>query len=335
MKLAHRNNPTANRAGRRAFTLIELLVVISVVVLLIGILTVALRGVVGAARAAAERQTVVSLKVGVEQFKKDMGFLPPMIKDFNPAYDTAAVPSQASPPIGYARTPIYTSNDEYGVNSFSFSLAARNATDRDYLRADQLNTAAIDSAGNPDLRFSEYSLAWYLAGALATTYEQDSQALPVDGFAGPTMGKVTRGGAFETGRGSFGPYFDVGDSADVISQPSGTELAEGRVSLRSRSGPAFRYYRWLPGRTGETRVLFDSGQELTQLNVPALVGDPSANPQLRNAEYAIVSAGADGGFGDLGTENEEALAIEIGAQGKTGEALATAARADNIVEVGQ
>ncbi|MEO0716639.1 MAG: hypothetical protein AAFY58_06595, partial [Planctomycetota bacterium] len=273
-------------------------------------------------------------KVGVEQFKNDMGFLPPMIKDFNPAYDTAAVPSQPSPPIGYARTPIYTANDEYGVNSFSFSLAARNAADRDYLRGETLDATALGT-GTDDLRFSEYSLAWYLAGALATTYEQDSQTLPVDGFAGPTMGKVTRGGAFETGRGSFGPYFDVGNSADVISQPSAAELAEGRVSLRSRSGPAFRYYRWLPGRTGETRVLFDSGQELTQLNVPALVGDPSANPQLRNAEYAIVSAGADGGFGDLGTENEEALAIEIGAQGKTGEALATAARADNIVEVGQ
>lgn len=334
MNQSSRTIPSTTNAFRRAFTLIELLVVISLVAILIGIISVGLRGVVAAARSAAERQTVVSLKVGVEQFKNDMGFLPPMIKDFNPAYDSATVPSQANPPIGYARTPIYTANDDYGVNTFSFSLAARNAADRDYLRGDMLDTTALGT-GTDDLRFSEYSLAWYLAGALGTTYTKDSQQVPVDGFAGPTMGKVTRGGAFETGRGSFGPYFDVGDSADVISQPSATELAEGRVSLRSRSGPAFRYYRWLPGRDGETRVLFDSGSELAQLNVPALVGDPATNPQLRDAEYAIVSAGADGGFGDLGTEDEAALAVEIGAQGKTGEALATAARADNIVEVGK
>ena len=69
------------QTNRSGFTLIEVLVVITIIVILIALLLVSLAGARRSAGSAAERQSVVALKMGVEQFKNEHGFLPPMVKD--------------------------------------------------------------------------------------------------------------------------------------------------------------------------------------------------------------------------------------------------------------
>lgn len=70
--------------GRRGFTLMELLIVVAIIGLLATLAFVVLSRSLTNARMAAERQTVISIRNGVESFIQDFGFPPPLVDDADP-----------------------------------------------------------------------------------------------------------------------------------------------------------------------------------------------------------------------------------------------------------
>src|SRR5204863_1758069 len=156
-------------------------------------------------------------------------------------------------------------------------------------------------ASQPDLRFSVYSLPYYMLGVLDMKRDTaDPNSMPVDGFAGPGFRTVKGDGTFNTGGRVFQPFFDVSRGSASVYAVDGTL---GKVELRDRNGVAFRYYRWERGRAqasqqGPAGTVVD----LADLNVPMFLGDPAQNEQLKKARWAIVGAGPNGLFG-----NEEQL----------------------------
>jgi type II secretory pathway pseudopilin PulG len=133
-----------------------------------------------------------------------------------------------------------------------------------------------------DPRFSLYSIPYYILGAL-----------DIDGLPGPGMRTPKRDGSFEKSGQTFSPFFDVGKNARAMFE---TQPGTGRIELRDNKGVAYRYYRWRP---------LENVVRGRDLNIPWVLGDPENNPdfdaRLKNAECAIVAAGANGVFGDEDT----------------------------------
>lgn len=329
-----------------AFTLIELLVVVLVIVILAGILIVAFAGVRRSAQEVATQQTVSGLATAVQAFKNDFGFAPPLVKDNNAdKYNPTNRPGVTPPPSPVFSGPPINLPGNTSPQTFRFSTAADNAVDRDYLRLSQVSNSA-DWRTTSDYRFSEYSLAYYLVGALPAS---------VDGVDGPGFNAVRRNGTFERSGQRYAPYYDVADRPDAVGlyvSPSlNIQVSEnqGRYELRDANGVAFRYYRWLPGDPAagtETRIASSN-----DLRVPFVVAGRSfelrgadvsyTDPRVRDAEWAIVAAGPSGTFGDLGTEGAARIIERSGVNADAsnqdqvlGRAVPAAQR-DNVVEVGR
>jgi type II secretory pathway pseudopilin PulG len=284
----------ASRACSRAgFTIIELGVSILVIAILIGLLLVGLNKMSRTAQSGAERANVIAMRIAVEQFKNDFGFPPPLVKDglAYPGGGTAASPLGTV--AGQDAALVYRTDDPTGM-------------DQQFLQGD---------TGNPDLRFSVYSLPYYLIGVLDSDH---------DGKDGVGFREPARDGTFRKAGGRlFDPLFDAADDADRLVE---VDRMEGRFELRDRNGIAYRYYRWLP---------VQSAPDVTDLRrVPELLGDPADMVILRDAEYAIVAAGPNRVFGDLATEPPATLEGELG-RGETPAELEALGREDNVMEVGR
>ncbi|MBL9031867.1 MAG: type II secretion system protein [Phycisphaerae bacterium] len=191
---------------------------------------------------------------------------------------------------------------------------------------ERLRTPPVDPNVAPDLRFSIYSIPIYLIGVLDA---------PVDGKAGPGLRIPKKEGSFEKAGKILDPFFDVSRNAKAI---FAVDAARGRYVLRDGKGVAFRYYFWLhdAGDPPSNTPLKD------YLNIPWIVGDES-NPDLRDAQWAVVSAGPDGVFGDedlLPPTHPQFLTLaqmqtRMGAGSLSGPALRARAREDNSVEAGR
>lgn len=314
--------------GRRAFTLVELLVGIAIIAVVLSIVIVSVGQVRRAAQGSADRQSAVSIKTAITQFENDMEIIPPLVKDSNTVRYPGVYPSSIFP----ESQPIVAGEPQV----FNFSTADSNDAEREYLRGfaagstERLRTGAAATA---DMRFSEYALAYYLVGALPES---------LDGQEGAGSGKVTRRGGFVRGK-TFGPYLAINQSQLSIEE---VDRTEGRIELRDRNGVPVRFYRWLPGRAGETDVRFSSDNELTELNIPEVVGGSSIvyegvsdtvasvdDPRLRSARWGVVLAGRDGVFGDVATEGVQRIQDATGNR-TAGPTLEIAGRVDNVVEVG-
>jgi hypothetical protein len=220
--------------------------------------------------------------------------------------------------------------------------------DREYLQQD---------SGEDDYRFSNYSLAYYLIGALGKD---------IDGQEGPGSHKPLRDGSFDRMTNDTYParYETKGGQLASKPWPSDGPQTYGRWEIQDRNGVAYRYYRWEPFPSDDSG--YDDAHPLAELRVPRLFGDaafdedPDYSPaqerqEFRDAGYAIVAAGADGVFGDISDSygyeegvNEvyptlESLSSVLEGLGRrfsgSDEEIKTqaenAARADNIVEVGR
>lgn len=209
-------------------------------------------------------------------------------------------------------------NDDQSVSTQSLRVfSTTNDSDLVFLRGEG------GGQRGPAWRFSTKSLGYYLLGVLGAG---------VDGVDGPGMLGVQRDGSFElpvAGRSGrrFEPLFDTArGGAGVSGDPENPFTTE----LRDRNGVAYRYYRWSPDASVTGDDIAD------ELNVPELVGDPTADAEVRGASYAIVAAGSDRVFGDIVTEGRDAILSATGASSGAGDAeLERLAREDNVVGVGR
>lgn len=310
--MAHTHAARGPQRSRPGFTLMELLAGIAVIFLLMGLLIGGIRYMSSSARAGADAATVAGLKDAVSQFKQQFGFLPPLVKDGAPHTTAGPLHSSGNAPLAY-------------------SLSDPN--DRNFLRN--------EPPGTVDLRFSIRSLPIYTMGVLDSA-RRSNPGIPIDGVAGPRFKAVKRDGGFETTGRDFSPFFDISRNSKAVYE---TEPGSGKFEFRDPRGVAYRYYRWLHD---DGSLPSSAAQVAGYLNVPELVGDPTeaGNVALRSAEYAIVSAGPNGLFGDehkLPAGHPQSLSLDdmAGKLGIRGSAAALeakiidAAKADNVVEVGQ
>jgi hypothetical protein len=185
-----------------------------------------------------------------------------------------------------------------------------------------------------DGRFSLCSLPFYVLGVVDVNRSAQDQT-PIDGVAGPGFRAVKRDGTFEHGGKTFSPFFDVSKNAKAVFEPV---PGSGVVILQDSHGTAFRYYRWRRN---------DPVTNVASLNIPWMVGDQvNPSPEVKGADYAIVSAGPDGLFGDeflIPTTNPPhpqamsgaAYNAKLGGRAPADDAeRTTRAMADNIVIVG-
>ncbi|MCC6284304.1 MAG: type II secretion system protein [Phycisphaerales bacterium] len=304
---------------RRGFTIMELLITIAVIGLLIAILVVGVGGAMRLARRNVDAQTAASLKVAVEQFENELGFLPPLIVDGRPlALDDSNGP-------------------------FDTNLLGPIVRDEDFLA--QRNTD-VDAAK----RYSKFSLPYYLMGACQVN---DTDGDPIDGEPGPSFRTPRRDGLFDPRGRVLDPYFTPRDPSRLVQGyvdpleygehgvsfggADGTPPAS-KVALVDRNGRSFRYYRWVNGET--SGAVRSRGQVL---NIPQIFQDPvtrtdldasaaDTSNELAGAAWAIVGAGNDGYFG---TEDLAAFQQKLGSGETNLETAQRRAWRDNIVEVGK
>lgn len=351
-----RSSPPLHPASRRAFTLVELLTTILIIAFLITIVVISVRAVIQNSRSTAERQTISGMKLGVESFKQEFGFLPPLVLHDDDQNIRPILNRGTSPLTG--RT-VFAANIPGGPVASSFNqdkfLEGFSATNQ-RMTADFQTSDPGASSYIADNRFSEFTLAYYLVGALPAS---------VDGVEGPGMWKPLADGTFEAPIGSqsanvrssgriYGPFVDTARNQPRLALDPAVRSGDPNFAVRYRlvspSGTPYRYYRWSARKnapmTGLSKLNEATGQmvsedDVDKLGVPSLLGDPRTNADLRSAEFAIVSAGADGVFGDMRTEaatpadlaNLQAKAGVSG--GADTRRTREAARRDNVVEVGR
>jgi type II secretory pathway pseudopilin PulG len=316
------DNPGRVRPGRRGFTVIELVVVIAAIFLLMALLMVAVHHAIGFTRSSSDRAAVAGLKQGVEQFKQAFGFPPPLVKDGIPP----TFPGQG--PISNFKPVVYQLSNNPDVTRLSGVYP---------IFIPDPPAPPPPPPNGTDPRFSIYALSYYVLGALDKN---------VDGQDGPGFCAVKRDGSFEKSGRKFGPFFDPRRGDAVYEEHvSGTDGPAGRIQLRDSHGVAFRYYFWLSTLTAMGTL--SNTPTTDDLRIPELVGDPTKNPDLRNAEYAIVGAGPNGLFGDedlLPAAHPQHLTLDqMGSKvGITydntpagADKIRKACAADNIVEVGR
>ncbi len=317
---------------RCGFTMVEILFSVLIIFMLMSITIVGMIKVGRSARSARDQANVTSIKMAVDQFESDFGFLPPFIDDNQPVW----IPPASGGPTLRLFVPKAWSVDDPAPSIRNFFLG---------------DAPPPGNSNNGDLRFSTHTLAFYLAGALDVgNRNSGDQGDPVDGVIGPSFLTPQRDG-------NFGKYASSGTNrrgqtveASINSSKSLSlwrDVSEPfHIELRDSNNVAYRYYRW---RDDGTAALRNRG--LIALNTPWLFGDPAFdgntnnppakdNAQLRSARYAIVAAGSNGVFGDTvdasgSSPGTESVADIVSLIGKSNEESVREARQDNIVEYGK
>jgi len=321
--------PRARPRVRGGFNLFEVTLVAVIISLLAALTFVAANRALndprGGVRYEAERLVLRALKLGIDEFRNKMGGLPPLMDDQTPletVVESSAVP--APPPRLQVRVRRGTS-----INPNALAPGA-------YMRYENTPYATsfggnANDANGIGARFSVLTLAFFVLGA---------GDAGLDGVEGPGMTQVDPLLGWFSKRGpGVTLLFDTSTVRERVrtigtAGPTATQLYQ----VVDRWNRPIRYYRWEPtyhiaSVTGAPVCLFEGyrrdgtigtaagndttrGGEVRSYNVPASVGNPWAEVELRGARYALVSAGPDG-------QINEPLAPTEGVN------------KDNIVEVGQ
>lgn len=352
----------------RGFTVIELIISIAVIAVLIGLIFLGVQVVKKQAGKVLDTSTVDQAYTGVKQFKQEVGFLPPVVKEFSatasPTGFEAALLRQpagsidwtaviiAVPPAGSDparnKVAVYTRGSD--ANFFKGESSAtdyRGPTPTNFLR---------------DNRFSQLTLGYYIASQLEFGFNTTLTDVPLDGITGPGMYKPEKGGFFDVPASmrksdpverkrqgkTFGPYVEAGGKSVKVETDTASDSSGRDVTVRDRNGIPIRYYYWLPSsqttdpdadrNTLAPRMVFrlpdDASHALGDPVVPDHL-NPKINIKLRNASWAIVAAGPDKVFGD---EDIDYIAQTTGKSPPSGNAeiqkMRLAAAADNIVRLG-
>jgi len=370
------------------FTLIELLVVIALIAVLMTLVLSGLNRATKSARRTASQRSAAALAQAVDQFKKEFGFLPPLVHDGmplsagDPAYRPLLINGTDVAPDGP------TVEQTGGAYNYKTLVVWNTGLDFNFFRrrsggsGDEIDLSSgstwNDRASWDDRRYSKYSLAYYLTGVL----DRDVDGVRGPGLARPIIDGSFLGVGYPVGsvRDKYQPFMDVDrrgarlltdyvDPREVPEHmPSSGSTVPSYDDVRSMYqdyqlpalfsivdgfGNAYRYYRWEQGR-------FVNGQLVVvdelDLNIPPVLIDPveyarvmndpanlglaqnkfiSDDVKLRDARYAIVSAGPDGLFG---TENIDTIAeflrTDVPSDIEEQAELRRQVWADNVYEVG-
>lgn len=343
-KIANTNS-NLGIGGKRAFTLIEVVIVLTIIIILTSLVFVAVGGVIRTARASIEQQFLRAVGVAVTQFEQQHNFFPPLL-DNRPLAPDGSPALAIEVPSGSAAGRLLLLSEQFRGGASEATLPPVTLMDR-YLRYEI-------EADEP--RWSNRALSAYLLGGLGRR---------VNGSNGPGSRPPNADGTFDLSGRPVGALLDAGvllrrlvgarfdnDGTDVLVVDPGV--------INDRWGVPIRYYRWLPTLHVDPAVSggsvpacvfpfpptpFDAGSpdavlanaparagEVRSYNVPPAVGDPAEETSLRNAKYAIVSAGPDGLFGD---EPLATLRTRLGLLTTvTDREVRRLARRDNVREVG-
>lgn len=274
------HSETAVRGG---FTLVETLAVVAIIGVLISILLVALGGALTESRRTQTTTMMQAIETGVEQFKNDLGYLPPQVlggAGWTASGEISTPSLTALTDAAYANVPAVQAVETRGSGSLStgqfgryqseFTIVAYLMGIGDFngdgntgagtigLNA---NLAALnDGVGGPGIKSPGTTKAWKstedLVGASPMLTHEASPA-------GQTYGPYLDIGRFE-------PFLDLDTSANLyrILDPFDSPI---------------RYYSGLPNRDGN-----DLGAEPSLLRMP---------PELWTAEWAAASVSAETGSG--------------------------------------
>ena len=273
-----RPSPTA----ARAFTLIELMVVIAIILVVIGIASSAYIGVKRKSFNVATEATMTAMANGIDMFKADMGYIPPLMLDAPEVnYDTddwCTVVTSREDAANKLREERYHSITSLSVYLVGIGELSPNPTATDVDRH--------DGHGGPGFRDPGIDRAW--GGARERSLERHT---------------VTNRGRV------FGPYLEVGDS-DIVRKSEASDYPEDsnltgsyeRMSvILDAWGTPIRYYRFWPTTDADTG-------DASLIDAPAELVDPEAlieglptpddfrvasDPELARGEYALLSAGRD------------------------------------------
>lgn len=357
----------------RAFTLVELLVVVLVVGLLMGLLIMGLSSATRFARRASAEQTAAQMKLAVDTFQGEAGFLPPLVYDgaYMSAGDASLQPVRR---IGgsdrvISDGPIYDADTVY-PSARAGALAVATFTpgeSRDFFRrpfgerAGAVPGVDSDNAWR-DPRYSKFTLAYYLSGVLPASIDGVDGAGFVEPLADGRFKGVVEGAPARTRYPAFydsekasarlaADYFDALEVREHDINGSTTPPTDLRYlsPIVDRGDRAWRYYRWEPEATVEKvadlnlpPVLLDADQwdlvgSDAEIDVTVTAAAPDGRPELKSARYAVVGAGPDGLFGTEAIEDlAEALNKAVPASGSPQEIeLRARALRDNIVQVGR
>lgn len=322
---------------------------IAIVILLMGLLIGGLRLARRVANKAADQTAVAGLVMACEQFKHDFGFPPPLVQDnwnneTNQVDENVYIGQPLKSPTDGRVGPISSIHpNDPGDKTYDpvTFLSTTDQAQRFLFREEpfmrgrkQAGDVVITDRG--DYRFSRYSLAYYLLGVLGN----DPTGASIDGVEGAGFLAPNADGTFrKTGGKKYQPLFDTSKGSISVVP---VDAAAGRFELRDRNGVPFRYYMWKQGAEKPPgKDLSLVVEKVDDLNVPLLVGDPASDPSVRNAEYAIVAAGANGVFGDWWSKDRHTEApsfIKQGvgvSDGVDDDRAARMGREDNIVGVGR
>ncbi|MEX2218983.1 MAG: hypothetical protein WD749_09505 [Phycisphaerales bacterium] len=315
-----------------------MLIVLLVIFAIMGLLIGGIRQLSSSAQATADKASVLSLKQAVEQFRQQMGFLPPLMKDRGDVVSAAG-------PIAFDGTPPVVA----GI------IKVYSVTDTEDLQA--LRGGTNEAEPGTYSVYSEFSLPAYILGALDMSRPAPLNNVSFDGVQGPGFRKAKPDGTFESAGAKFEPFFDVARTPTAV---YAEDASTGKVQLRDRNGVAYRYYRWEhdagqpdSGHPQVDPVLIREGVKI-YANVPRIVYDPYfaipfgqlpaagvQSPRLpdemKAAAFAIVGAGPNEVFGD---EPVAELQAKLGMTINPGNPQDVAkligrASADNAVEVGR
>jgi type II secretory pathway pseudopilin PulG len=331
---------------------VELLVVIAIIIILLSLLIVGLNLAARASQRANTQSLMIALSQGLERFKSDVGYLPPMLgpnvnelrRFFPPPDPSDATAIQnwwssctlAEYLVGYG----HHQQDGYGINPNEASL--RNWDDE------------VPPTG---IRHPLFDGVW---GASRFGGELEDRMKDTGG----NYGSETAPHPFDTGQ-VYGPYIELDDDrllAGVVyvngeqrtffpgePLPSGETWEDLPKAIVDYWGEPIRYYRrpYPPGALKQPYLAVDRDGNGVIDPVPTLSdvyvlrpfkltagsgtdnrfadvrGDPTTSYELNTAEFALLSKGPDRAL------NEDARA-DLGSQFAPNEGL----NEDNIVEVG-
>ena len=316
----------ANARESKGFTVIELIISIAVIAVLIGLIVIGVQAVKKRAGGLLDASSVDQVFTAVKQFKQEVGFLPPMVKEFaagGPPVDQMIV-RQTALPWAAIFVPEPADPPRHPDARFRIAVYTRGSNANFFKGNDPAYAGPVPTNFLQDNRFSQLTLGYYLAGQLEFGYNATYTDVPVDGVSGPGMYKPEKGGFFDVpdsmlkpvadrkrqGK-TYGPYVEAAGKSVKVETDIASDSSGRDVTVRDRNGVPIRYYYWLPSTTGNDpdpdrnmllprmvcRLPDDATHQLGDPIVPDQL-NPKTNTVLRNASWAIVAAGPDKVFGD-------------------------------------